>query len=335
MNNTTTNISNELIQAIYNDLDTILNKEVKIKNEEKKCLCDKNYEEQKTNDNIIQTNEYLICYNCGFVFEIENIDMKAEWNVYSDENNQTNTDNIRCAVPFSDCYGKSHLRTYMKYNTFSNTYSNYKNLMKLNLYSHQNSTVKKQKDIMLLLNSFNENLHLDTFILNEITSQYIKLESIYRGQKRIGVLAALVYNYLKNTNSIKSLHEISNCFNIDTHIVTQCMSILSNNNLLISNKNEEYVFLKSFCDSFNISEKHYIFLQKMHDAIILLNLFSSSPQSLSISLIYYLKNKTNNYNFTLTELIELSDIKDSSIKKFYNIILKNEQLILNYIKSKN
>lgn len=424
-----------LIQDIYAQLDFLLQKP-KI---EKKCLCNKTYKECKLENNIYITNDkYIGCYDCGYIFDIDNIDLSAEWNNYTDDNNISNSQSkIRCGNPeTADCFGNTYLKTYMKSNSKFSQFAEYKlfkTLYKLNVYSNQNPIEKKHKDLYDILKSANNTLNLDESILHYIADEYIKLNDIYRCKKRIGIIAALLYIYLKNNNIIKTINTISIAFNIDEYIITTSINYLSsrysnnikntisknrlietinkanhilnidnntinniinnftstNDNYLYSLASYIYIYLKnneciksyntiahafnidkfllmqyinnyeednkqiidkdtSKGTSFQISSNEYSYLEsfsfylnmkktdinlmkKIYIAINNLNLFMSNPQSLASSIIHFYNIKTKK-EISLEQICNISNISDISIKKFTNLILKNEQLIFNYIK---
>lgn len=332
-------MNQDLLTKIYRDLDSILQKDhpIYIKHD-KKCLCNISLYNQPYNDIFYNKEGLRCCYNCGFVYDNISIDHTAEWNIYSnDDSGKDNTSQIRCSSTYKNLKGNDVLCTYIS-NINMNCNRKYnKNLIKYNIYTNSDNSTElyKIKVIKQLLTELN----IDIDIINNIIKQYFSLNKIYRGNIKLGIIAALTYINYKNINQTKTLKSISTLFGIELQIISKALNEITqdfnnNNDNTHVNVNVNCEFVESFCKSLFLYNSDILNgIKKIFKACIELGICSSStPQALSSSVIMFVSNKKN-ITIDMNILINISGLTIFTIKKYYKEIETNEQLIFNYIKN--
>jgi transcription initiation factor TFIIIB Brf1 subunit/transcription initiation factor TFIIB len=340
--------SEELLKKINDDLDSLITKKEYIyKNEstnhfnntntntntndtKKECLCGLTTSSINKEDLFYSSDGYLLCYNCGFVFEQQNIVDEAEWVNY--ENDANGQSKIRCNTVQKDMMGNYLFSTSIRKNKNCdmNLFTKLNKLQQY-LYSNQNSVIKKQLNVKELFNTELLNT-LDENIISEIIEQYIKLNKTYRGEKRLAIIAALTYFILKTHKLNKTPQELSYLFNIETNLITTSMIELIDMGKIENSEALPLELLDNFISRLNINKSFYGIIKKITLSILELNMINTSkPQTIISSTILYLCYRKK---FTIIEkdLENISCISLHTLKHYTKIIIQNEQKLLNYLK---
>lgn len=328
MNNSSNNINPDLLNKIFEDLDIELNKtnlEEKEDNQ-KQCLCKKKINELNYEDIYYSEEGYVSCYNCGYVFQIDRISKEQEWRMFED----SSQDKIRCHPAKLDVFGNPMLQTYIKYS--NNSFKNNAKLAKMQLYmySKQNSIIKRENN---LKDIFTENIkiYFSNEIINEVIYEYFKLEKTFRGEKRLAIIAGLMYYACKKYKINKTPHEISNIFNLENNILTSTMIELIDTYKVCNSESLPLELLENFMSRLNIQKQYTSIIEKICYALLNLNtLNTSKPQTIISSTLLFLKTK-GKIIFDENHLENIASISLHTIKQYTKKILENEQMILNYI----
>lgn len=324
------------IDLAFNDLEFLLTQdkttcENKIQlDSAKKCFCNKTLSELNTSTDIFTSLDgYNTCYNCGFVFSIDRISDEKEWNIYEGDSR----DKIRCQEVKKDMLGNHILQTSIKYTNSCNT-KLFSQLSKLQLYMYSKNMTGLKKELNLKDIFTNElQMHFSTDIINEVVFMYVNLKKTFRGEKRIAIIAGLVYFVCKKYNINKTTIELSILFKINHNLITSSLiELIEEYN--IENISGPLDFLDNFVSRLNISSRLKPIIEDLCIALLDLNILTTSkPQTIISCALLFLKSK-DKITFSDLDLELISSISLHTLKNYTKLVLKDEQKILSYIKQK-
>ncbi len=327
-------IINDSFKAFDSFLEEYQNKvekQIEKETKGKKCMCSFNYAQQ-LEKNCVYTNTegYICCLSCGFVFDIDNVDSGAEWSNYIDDK-ENGVDNTRCQVPIKDCFGKDVFKTYISSKNSYKFINLYNSLNRMNLYSQSNSTLNKTHNVRKIVYE-----HLHTLIpdnlINRISNEYMSLKKIYRADTRLATLAALTYFICQEENIFKSIDEIAECFKITAYQITTMIHKLSIEFQKYINNNNDSIYKQ--CDGLSkyIEYNQLILLKKIIKTVIELNFLKSYTPQTIIGCSFYFLVKELKMEINVQQISELLNVSTATISKNFNILENNKQSIFNYIK---
>lgn len=182
-----------------------------------------------------------------------------------------------------------------------------------------------------------EKYKLSDQIKTESNNLFIKVvdsKEIIRGNPRLGLIFAIVYDVYKKIGMRKGISEINEIFKIDKTTINEGLKSLklrlhnkkltkSHNKSTKSNSNKLplYINISVIMDKFNANDKHknevYKLYQQIHNKHTMLN--SAKPNSIACSLCYYYCRKIDR-NITSNEFSSIVGLSNSTILKISKII---------------
>ena len=281
--------------------------------------------------NYLSDEGIIICSKCNNV--ITNIVDSPEWRYYGSEDSK-GLNPSRCGMPVNILLPKSSLGT-----TINNRGSY--NMNKLVLYQNWNSMPYKERSKYKVFSEIDNKCrknNLPNVISESAKSLYSIISStkISRGNNRIGIIAACVFNACKECGVPRSIKELSIIFDIDPKIMTKgCKKyteiIRMNKQSIDRVQNIKSIDLNDFIErfSYNLNLNNEDIREIIRISMFCIDLeltYDNTPHSMTAGCIYlYVKMK--NLDISKTEISNKCNISEVTINKCYKKLESNEKLI--------
>lgn len=319
----------------FDDIWNILENDIKsmkitdtIKLEKSKCDC--------INPTEFIDDEYIICTNCGIILD-SIIDESKDYTMMN--NNGEKSKN-------SERTGQKTDILMPNLSMHSGIIGGNGNLSRIDKWLNNASIPYNEKVLMKYKFKINELVNLYKISGSIVTDILYKIKElielknnygsviIHRGKIYTGLISVCFYYTCKENNLNIPPLSISNMFEIDVKIFNKCCKIY---NELINNKKNNIIKIDSslitrFFGELNIPIKFLILAKKIKTAADDLYITNKiSPQSNIGGLVEFL-NKKLNLEIDTQDIINTTNISESTIKKIYKLYLDNEILLYNYMK---
>jgi transcription initiation factor TFIIIB Brf1 subunit/transcription initiation factor TFIIB len=284
------------------------------------------------NDLIYSEEGFLICIGCGFVNKT--LCEQPEWKLTND--NSFGEDNSRCGLPGNNLFIESSF--ICKVISKNNKKNNLKQFIEYQCPYKEKSLY----DVYQYLLCIAQNNNILLIIIDDAISFYKKIfeyEQSFRGNNKLGIIAASLYISFKINGVPRTAKEVSNIFKLDVKYVIQgCKNVYNILNYLEQNLDNDlktnfmetkpihlidrYSNILNLDDDLNkLSQFIAIQIDKNH------YLQENNPQSITCGIFYYII-KLYNLNYTVKDLNSICDTNNATIKKCYNKIKKYENEIV-------
>jgi transcription initiation factor TFIIIB Brf1 subunit/transcription initiation factor TFIIB len=326
------------IRNAYKTLRNILNKE-KEEPEDRvvrfhKCPgCNKNVE-----DAIINEGK-KICRDCGTEV-CNNLTFDPEFRFYGNDKNKNGESGVRCGVPFNPLLPVSSMGTVIM------TGGGHNNQMRrIKQYHNWNSMPYLERARFHVFNELANVCNragIPDIILKESQSLYVLIRenSITRGSKRRGIIAACLYYAFKNRGFPRNSKEVAEMFNITTSEMTNgCkyfQQIMTTNDTKEGRDKVQSIqcsqpkdFIPRFCSRLSITDNQFINLciiiseRAYQDEISTEN----TPPSVACGIIYMLATLIG-LKITIKNINKKCNISEVTINKCYKTLWENRKKIV-------
>ena len=280
--------------------------------------------------NYICQNAMITCKICNE--SIDNIIDSPEWRYYgSDDSKSSNP--TRCGMPVNVLLPNSSLGTSI--NSKGNINS------KVALFQKWNSMPYKERSKYKVFNNILagcQKNNLPNIIVNTAQSLYsiISETKISRGNNRIGIIVACIFNACKECGVPRSIKELSEMFDITPKILTKgCKNyteIIRINKLNVHRiQNTKSItlsdFIERFCHNLSLNEEdtkiinHIALLCSEYNLI-----YDNTPPAMATGCIYlYIKLK--DLKITKKNISEICKISEVTVNKCYKKLESNPDFI--------
>lgn len=173
-----------------------------------------------------------------------------------------------------------------------------------------------------------EKYNLSLSIKEKTNKLYLQItnDKIYRGDIRIGLIFACVFNIYKDMNIVKTKDEINLIFNIKSKVITKGLKMFSqlkalNGEKVVSKSIQTEDYINSVMEKFNSNKEHIDNVKKLYEKIKNKSseLNSSKPHSVCCALIYYYC-KSLNKEMNIADFSKIVKLNELTIKKLTKII---------------
>lgn len=291
----------------------------------RKCDCE-------IDPDVIDTNNTLVCNNCGIVFELSRISDEAEWTGFTaDESSRFKVDGNRCGGPIDFLMPKSSLSTMISGPDTP--------MKRRNMWLSLPYEEKVLYDIKIKLTQIVALYSLPTILIRNTMigyNQFMTDTQSHRGAIKTGILAVIFYTACKNIQCNMTCSNITSIFEINTKIFTKCSKIYAekskknneniNNNLLTDN------FVTRYCNQLQLPFK----IEKLCKNIIIackdLGILNNVSSQILISGVIHFINLEMDINILRKNIANICDISEASIAKISKILIKNKNELFNIVK---
>lgn len=280
-------------------------------------------------ENYIIGNECISCKICDS--EITNIIDSPEWRFYGAKDTKSSNP-TRCGMPVNALLPESSLGTSMSNKNRNQT------MNRLGMYQRWNSMPYKERSLYKVFVEIDAKClahDICPVIRNTAKSLYKILSEtqIKRGKKRLGIIAACVFNACKECGVPRSPNEISCVFEIDPKVMTKGLNdyteIMRMSKTDISRIQDVRSinirdFIQRFCHKLGLTEKQSSIISGIADICEDLHLISeNTPPSMATGCIYlYVREKE--LDITKKDISEVCKISEVTINKCFKKIEDNE-----------
>lgn len=151
-------------------------------------------------------------------------------------------------------------------------------------------------------------------------------DKIYRGDIRIGIIFACVFNIYKDMDVIKTKDELNQIFNIKPKVITKGLKLFSqlkalNGEKVVSPSIQVEDYIGSVMEKFNSNKENIDKVRKLYEKIKNKSseINSSKPHSVCCALVYYYC-KSLNKEINITDFSKIVKLNELTIKKLTRII---------------
>mgnify|MGYP003705978119 CR=1 FL=1 len=323
------NISENLIDDdLYNLIDSLENSNVnKDKNENECKNC-------KT-DNIDIVNGIILCTNCGCI-----ISEKIDKNIYNNSNNNKNISNYGCPTnPFLPKaslgtkikgYGRSKIKLMERWSQMPYKERSLLNVLKFieNKCFKHNIPISIVENAKILFKRIND---------SKYTSGKNKGKNIIiRGQNRISLIAACVFNGAIKQKMPRSPKEIAEIFDIaEKNVSKGCRKLrelIPNDNILINIKSiqpQEFLSRETYIKKLKLTSNHVKMAKKMLINIHKIHIVTDhQPHSITAGCLLLLSELLSELKISKKLISDTFKISQVTIIKTYKKILKYTKIII-------
>lgn len=280
-------------------------------------------------ENYIVGEECISCKVCQG--EITNIIDSPEWRFYGAKDTKS-ANPTRCGMPVNALLPESSLGTSM-----ANKNRN-KTMNRLGMYQRWNSMPYKERSLYKVFVEIDAKClrhDICPVIRNTAKSLYKILSEtqIKRGKKRLGIIAACVFNACKECGAPRSPNEISCVFEIDPKVMTKGlndyteimrMSKTDMSRIQDVRSINMLDFIQRFCHKLGLSEKQASIISGIAEMCEDLHLISdNTPPSMATGCIY-LYARQQDIEITKKDISDACKISEVTINKCYKKIDGNE-----------
>ncbi len=286
--------------------------------------------------NYVQGLGVIQCRVCDSV--ISNIIESPEWKYYGAESK--GSDQNRCGMPTNALLPQSSLGSSVS------TKNRTQATNKIGMYQRWNSMPYKERSLYKVFNDIDSKCvrnDLPRIISATAKSLYriISETKISRGQNRIGIIAACVYNSCKECNVPRTINELSELFGIDSKVMTkgcknytEIMRLSKTDIARIQNIKSIDLgdFIERFSHNLQLSDKSIDIIIRVSEICQELHLISdNTPPSMAAGCIYMYAKYTET-PITKKDISEVCKISEVTVNKCYKKIDTNE-VILDFLAS--
>lgn len=284
---------------------------------------------------IEEGDEYMICTKCG-ADNGELLDEYPEWRYYGLEDNKRSQDPSRCGVPFLNqitdntlgivIMGKGN-ETYRKLNSWNGL--SYRDR---NMINTLNTIMNKAN-----LHNIPKCIIDKTMVLYKMISD----KSMKRGASKESLLAACLFNALKEQDLTRSADEIASLFNLNYKKLSKGCNEFSE---LMSQKNKEFVqnikplepkdLIIRFSERLNLDERLVINAIKTSIIVDKLGICQeNNPKSIAVGCLYFIVQIDAEMNdgllkLTKKDIAEVSNTSEVTISQTFTHINKKREYII-------
>lgn len=331
-----TTITNEA--ELWEDFDIALKSMNKLKIKEIKenqCICPPGKQElfEDTSQGCV------VCINCGVVTEPSIIDQGSEWREFTSEDGGKGESKSRCGLPANPLFPKSNLGT--RIGPGGGAWG-----ARLSKISNWNSMPYEERVIWEVLSDFKNKAgprQLPSMVIDEAINLFKKLngnkldgkKEIHRGKVRDGLIANCLYHACKIHKIERSLLEIGDIMEVNISDMTRGRKLYTemtgNLDDDLNNVTSGKDFVIRFCSKLNLPWK----VSKLCNDIIFecekTNFLSSStPQSLSSGVIYFVSNELV-LNISKKDVAVACGVSEITISKLTKKLIENKETIFSEI----
>ena len=288
------------------------------------------------NDPIIDEGK-KVCRVCGAIMR-NDINFEPEFRFYGNDNK--GEDNVRCGVPFNPLLPESSMGTVILAGAFDKD-----EMRRIKRYHNWNVMPYHERSryhIFDKINNIGCRWGIPQRIIHEAHALHSQIaeNSITRGGKRRGVIAACLYYACKSIGFPRNSKEIAKMFDIDNSEMTngcKCFQeIMSTNDIKNGRKkvqsmtcSEASDFIPRYCSYLNISDKTFVDLcivvsKRTKNAEIVRE---NTPPSIACGIIYLLSQLLS-LSYDIKTIHKKCDISVVTINKCFRQLWKNRKKIV-------
>lgn len=278
----------------------------------------------------------MVCRKCGTVLR-NNITFEPEFRFYGNDKSE---DNVRCGIPFNPLLPESSMGTVILAGTFDK--DEMKRIRRYHTWNVMPYHERSRYHIFDKINNIGCRWGIPQRIINEAHAMYIQVSenSITRGGKRRGVIAACLYYACKNIGFPRNAKEIAKMFDIDISEMTngcKCFQeIMTTNNVKNGRSkvqamtcSEASDFIPRYCSYMDIQDKTFIDLcnivaKRAKDAEIVQE---NTPPSIACGVIYLLSQLLS-LNYDIKTIHKKCDISVVTINKCFRQLWNHRKKII-------
>jgi transcription initiation factor TFIIB len=296
-----------------------------------KCLCE-------SLPVIHETDDSLVCVNCGLVLENVLISEEKEWrDFYSDDTGTGGSSMNRCGMPYDEL---------LPNNSLSSMIAGNGRMQKLNMWM----SMTYEEKVIIDLKKRLEGVALDKGISRSVVRHALILfkkmnnlktkegkKQVHRGRVRDGLIAACFYYACKNGKCNIQTNDIIISFGIDIKIFSKaCKMYIENfNDDVDKTSASPSDFIIRFSNSLGISYNIQKICIKVIDACEDLMLLKNySPQSVTSGVVYFVSIEMG-LKFSKSEISKTGDTSEDRITVIFKILRSKKVEIFNIIKYGN
>lgn len=289
------------------------------------------------NDPIIDEGK-RVCRVCGAIMR-NDINFEPEFRFYGNDNNK-GEENVRCGIPFNPLLPESSMGTVILAGAFDKD-----EMRRIKRYHNWNVMPYHERSryhIFQKINEIGSRWGIPQRIIHEAHALHIQISenSITRGGKRRGVIAACLYYACKTIGFPRNAKEIAKMFNIDLSEMTngcKCFQdIMSTNNIKNGRKkvqsmtcSEASDFIPRYCSYLNIHDKTFVGLciavsKRAKQAEIVRE---NTPPSIACGIIFLL-SKLLSLGYDIKSIHKKCDISVVTINKCFKQLWKHRKKIV-------
>ena len=277
-----------------------------------------------------------ICRNCGAII-CDNITFDPEFRFYGNDKGEAN---VRCGIPFNPMLPKSSMGTIILAGTFHKD-----EMRRIKRYHNWNVMPYDERSRYHVFDKI-ANIcmrgGIPQRILHESQALYIQISqnSITRGSKRRGIIAACLYYACKNIGFPRNAKEIAKMFNIDSsEMRAGCkyfQEIMTTNDITEGRNKVQAMscstakdFIPRYCSHLGINDKVFIDLailisERANKAEIV---SENTPPSIACGVIYLLSELLS-ADCDLKTIHKKCDISIVTINKCFRNLWKHRKKIV-------
>lgn len=279
-----------------------------------------------------------ICRNCGAIV-CDNITFAPEFRFYGNENGG-GEENVRCGIPFNPMLPKSSMGTIILAGSFHG--DEMKRIKRYHNWNVMPYDERSRYHVFDKISNICMRNGIPQRILHEAQSLYIHISqnSITRGSKRRGIIAACLYYACKNIGFPRNAKEIARMFDINSsEMRTGCkyfQEIMTTNDIVEGRNKVQAMscstpkdFIPRYCSHLGITDQTFINLAIIiSERTIKAEIVSeNTPPSVACGIIYLLSEllKLDNDIKTIHKKCDISVV---TINKCFKNLWKNRKKIV-------
>jgi transcription initiation factor TFIIB len=281
---------------------------------------------------VCETNEALVCNECGLILDDKLVSDEPEWRAFNDEGGATNAS--RCGAPTDELLPGCSLGTII---------SGRSRMQKLSMWTSVSNEEKVIIDLRNKLNDAVQSMGIPKSVIRMTLKMFKAMinkknsdgkKQIHRGKIREGLIAACFYYACKSNLKTISTSVIINIFEIDKKIFAKCckMYIEEFNSEIDKTSISAHDLVSEYTNSIGLSFAIQKICYKILAACTELALTSTySPQTVVAGIIYFVSNEMK-LGIKKNLIIQVCDIKSETILMMTKILTSNRVEIFNHIK---